>query len=82
MPTPPAYDPDLIIHTINTAVEYDCGFCQDKIDPRISFEHFLITIPGKVGYRLHTECMEQLQWTMLNYYVRYIKQPKPSTLVN
>ena len=73
----PQYDPKTLFRVVDTAVENDCFFCTEKIDPTVHFEHFVFQIPDKPNYRLHADCFEQLQWSMLNFYVNsYIKKPK------
>ena len=70
----PKYDPLYLFRLVNTAVEIECFFCTEQIDPLVDFTHFIVTIPKKTLFTTHVSCFEQLQWSMLNFYIKYVRQ--------
>jgi hypothetical protein len=70
----PIYDALSLFKVHNTATERDCFYCPNKIDPVVNFQYITITIPTKENtHTFHLNCFEQLQWSMLNFWVRFIK---------
>ena len=71
----PRYDPNFLFDTIKTVRIKECFFCEEPINPEINHEHFTVILPGKSTIMTtHTDCFEQLAWSMLNYVVKSLKR--------
>ena len=73
----PNYKPEFIFSIVKTSEEIECFFCKTMITPVDDEEYFLTILPGKSTLMAtHTDCFEQLGWSMMKYYINYIVHPK------